>query len=184
MIPFGTAPTGTGPGAVAIPIPMAPLVQLVTPRGRLYDGVSRDWRLNVVGGDIAATVDEIDEGMALALSVPQGSFKAVPSLGNTLGEIKYLGMVNLHSDVVNRVKTSNPTARYLANNDVAIVKIWEETRGGYLVVHVDYTKPKLGGARKKASYVPGGAPVDGQHNGATQGDGNTLTTSNGEGVWL
>lgn len=179
---LGPAATGNGPAAIGVVIPMTQPVPIVAGRGRMY--VNGDWRLNVVGGNYQATADEIDSGMALAMSIPMGSFKADPTLGNSLHQIKYLGTPSLHTDVANRIYTSNPTARFIANGDVAIISIREETSKLGLTVHVDYTKPKLGGPRKSASYVPGGSPTDGQHNGITQNDGATLIAANGEGVWL
>lgn len=180
--PFGPVATGDGPASIGVTTPMTDLLPIVANRGRMY--INGDWRLNVVGGNYQGTADEIDAGMALAMGVQQGQFKADPTLGNTIGQIKYLGGNKLHSDIVNRINTSNPTARYLANGDVAIVSIREEVKSGRLYVHVDYTKPKLGGPRKSAKYVPGGAPTDGQHNGITQNDGDMLVAANGEGVWL
>lgn len=180
--PFGPYPSGTGPAAIGAPIGLVKLVSIVPARGRLY--TANDWKLALVGGDYLATADEIDSGMTLAMSIPQGSFKPDPTLGNTINQIKYLDSIKLHSDVVNRVNNSNPTARFLANGDVAIVRVREKISRLGLTVHVDYDKPKLGGARKSAKYVPGGAPTDGRHNGMTQSDGNTLVTSTGEGLWL
>jgi hypothetical protein len=179
---FGRYPSGSGPASVSLPIPLAQQVPVVPARGRLY--VAQDWRLNVVGGDYQATADEIDAGMSIAMSVIQGSYKPDKTIGNTLNQIKYLGTPQQHSDVVNRVNNSNPTARLLASGDVAIASVREEVTRFGMTVHVDYWKPKLGGPRKTASYVPGGAPQDGKHNGMTQSDGTTVTTSNGEGIWL
>jgi hypothetical protein len=182
-IAYGRVP-GIGPADTAPPTQLAPLVPIVPARGRYYDGAVRDWRLNVVGGNYYATVDEIDAGMMLAMCIQQGSFKADTTIGNTIAQIKYLNTAKLHTDVSNRVMAANPLAAYVASGDVAIVSIREEVVNRALYVHVDYNKPKLGGLRKTASYVPGGAPSNGQHNGITQGDGNTLTASTGEGVWL
>lgn len=180
--PFGRYPSGSGPAAVGIQIPLTQQVAVVAPRGRLY--AKGDWQLSLVGGNNQGTADEIDEGMCLAMSVKQGSYKPDPTIGNSLDQIKYLGGPKMHSDVVNRIMASQPTARYLSNGDVAIVSIREDISRQGMTVHVDYDKPKLGGPRKSATYVPGGAPTDGRHNGITQSDGNTLTTSGGEGVWL
>jgi len=90
-----------------------------------YEGSIRDWELDEEKNFVWVTPNE--QGVALSMSIRQGSVKSSLTTGNTLHEILYLGQDNIGADVTNRVMLSNPIARLVANNNVSIDKIVYQT---------------------------------------------------------
>jgi hypothetical protein len=97
-----------------------------------YEGSSKDWEL-VAGGNFAAVTPN-EQGAALSMAIKKGSIKSSPDTGNTLHEIIYLGSPNLETDITNRVMSSNPISRLVAENSISIDKIlYQVTKYGLKV---------------------------------------------------
>lgn len=101
-----------------------------------YDGATKDLRLNA-DGQIAG-VHPVDEGMAMSLCVEAGSCKAVPRMGNTLRQIRYLGSPTLAEDVRSAVMSAFPLSQYVADAKVLITKIEHRVWRSGLEVTISY----------------------------------------------
>lgn len=101
-----------------------------------YDGATKDLALNADGQ--VAGVHPVDSGMAMALCVRAGSCKSVPTMGNRLHEIKYLGSASLAEDVRSAVMSAVPLARYVAEGKAVVTRVEHRERPSGLEVSVSY----------------------------------------------
>lgn len=97
-----------------------------------FEGITRDWALDSAANYKAVT--PVEQGVALSLCVKQGDIKSSPTTGNTLHQIEYLGGADLGADIRDRVLTSNPLARLVADREAEVTKIdHEEAANGFKV---------------------------------------------------
>lgn len=121
--------------------PSAPPVTAVHEARRLYSN-PLDYRLDAKGRLIAG--HPVDQGMALSMSVEKGSIKSAPEVGNELRKVA-IGTARTEADVQDRVLSSFPLSRYVAEQDVKILRIRHEERpAGGLLVSVDYRNLRTG----------------------------------------
>jgi hypothetical protein len=124
--PAGYAPAGVAPSESGY---------TTTPKRPVairYEGSTRDWALDSAANYKAVTT--VEQGVALSLCVKQGDIKSSPTTGNTLHEIEYLGGSDLGADIRDRVLTSNPLARLIADGEAEVTRIdHEEAMNGFKV---------------------------------------------------
>lgn len=126
-----------GKTSVAVPRPITPGNRPFRgPAAMMYDGASKDWLINADGR--YKSVHPVDQGVVLSVLSRQGSIKSSPTTGSTLHEVEYLGGPELASDVDDRVKRSNPLARYLKSGAVTLKRVDVESSGSRLFVVVYY----------------------------------------------
>lgn len=149
----GLYPGGIGPAGVA-PTVSGHTTTPKRPVAIRYEGVTRDWAHDADANYKAVT--PVEQGVALALCVKQGDIKSSPTTGNTLHEIEYLGGPDLGADIRDRVLTSNPLARLIADGEAEVTKIdHEEAPNGFKVAvyFKDLTADKNRVLRADASVV-------------------------------
>lgn len=127
----GSWPGGFGPAGAA-PVQSGSTTKPKQPVAIRYEGFTRDFALDNEANYKAVT--PVEQGVALSLCVRQGDIKSSPTTGNTLHEIVYLGNSDLGADISDRVLTSNPLARFIAERQAEVVLIdHEETQNGFKV---------------------------------------------------
>jgi hypothetical protein len=150
-MPAGSYPAGFAPaGADPITSTFAPRAQ--RPVALRYEGSTSDFPLDANGNYEAVT--PVEQGFALALCVKQGDIKSSPTTGNTLHEIVYIDGATIAADIDDRVRRSNPIARFLADGQAEIVRIDHEvgTQGFKAAVYFrDLTADKSRVLRRDAS---------------------------------
>lgn len=148
----GLYPGGVGPAGVA-PISSSAPIKVKRPVALRYEGVVSDWVIHSGTGAYQA-VTPVEQGVVLSLCIRQGHIKSSPSTGNTLHEIEYLDSATLAADIEDRVRRSNPLARYLAEGQVEVSRI-EHERGAHgfkvAVYFKDLTADKSRILRRDAS---------------------------------
>ena len=129
-----TAPSA-GPAGHAPPSPRGEPQAYTGPVAVEFDGATRDWV--VTDGDWQA-IHPVDQQVAFGLMMERGKLKSAPDVGHTLREIRYLGGENLGADVRDRVRTANPIAQLIADEDIAVDRIEHSSEGGRLAVAFYY----------------------------------------------
>lgn len=117
--------------------PSPPPARLRVPARRVEtDGHGIDYALDDAGRWKGG--HPIDQGVALALLVRQGSIGSAPEVGNTLHETE-IGVLSTANDIADRVRRAYPLSRYLEEQSVEILQIeHEELEFGGLKVAVTY----------------------------------------------
>lgn len=124
--PAGVAPAG------AAPVQTGASTKAKRPAAMRYEGFTRDWALDAEANYKAVT--PVEQAVVLSICVRQGDIKASPTTGSTLQEIVYLGGDDLGADIRDRVLTSNPLARLIADGEAEVVDIrHEEAPSGFKV---------------------------------------------------
>jgi hypothetical protein len=82
--------------------------------------------------------DPIDVDVALSLSIPRGSCRHAPDLGNLLHTISPLGQPDEQQRADEYVRTSNPLAQRIAAGDVTIRSVDTQHAESGLIVTVGY----------------------------------------------
>ncbi|MBA2687504.1 MAG: hypothetical protein H0U64_05340 [Gemmatimonadaceae bacterium] len=126
LFPAGIQPAG------ADPIQTGYSTKPKRPTAMRYEGATRDWALDELDNYKAVTPTE--QAVVLSICVRQGDIKSSPKTGSTLQEIVYLGGEDLGADIRDRVLTSNPLARLIADGQAEVTDIrHEETPSGFKV---------------------------------------------------
>lgn len=150
---FGSSPLGLALfGADVVPSPGGPPRQRTAPRALELDGATRDYALDVSTG-LYVDGDTIDQRVALALLVAQGSLAFALGVGSTLRAIRVLGTPDTQRLVEDAV--ARALRELVAAGDVQIEAVEQEsTRTGQLRVAVTYRKPRREQTRT-AAFVLG-----------------------------
>jgi hypothetical protein len=147
LYPGGVEPAGAAPVSTSVSNPPKRPVAI------RYEGIVSDWVIQTTTGAYSA-VTPVEQGVVLSLMIRQGDIKSSPTTGNTLNEIEYLNGQTLAADIDDRVRRSNPLARYLDEKQAEIVRIDHEIGANGFKVAVyfkDLTADKNRVLRRDAS---------------------------------
>lgn len=133
-------PAGDGPGGYSPILSPSAYEKPRTPTATKFDGRTKDYPLDAAGHWEA--IHPVDQGVALAHMVRQGTIKSAPTVGHTLREITHLGKPDLKADVTDRIRRAVPLAALLADGSVVIDRIDVETSGGRLLEATYYRNMK------------------------------------------
>lgn len=129
----------------------APIESRVEARRLTTNGTALDFEIDSRGRYVGGHA--VDQGMALSLLVRQGSIASAPNVGHTLHEVE-IGVQSTASDVRDRVLSSYPLSRYVADQLVEILDIEHEELDSGLKVAVSY-KNLVSEENKKAFHNEG-----------------------------
>src|SRR6266436_1896982 len=130
----GQFPAGTGPGGFAPQNAPAPGQIRLPPRAVNYDPQIRDFTTT---NGLYDAIHPVDQQVILALTIPLGSLKSAPTVGNTYHQVNRLSGITLVNEAEDRTKLA--LKRLLNAQKIEIIRIDVDVRvRGQFKVAVSY----------------------------------------------
>lgn len=150
-MPLGDFPAGEGPLGFDPVAPLVPPRRARPPASLLFDGATRDFPLDKDG--FYREIHSVDQRVALALLVTEGTIASASELGSRLRRIDRVPRGVMKSTAINHVRRA--LSALVAERSIRIDAIEVETPAdGTLLVAVTYANLHLRGNEARTARVP------------------------------